>query len=85
MGTGMSIPWHRVEAFSDHFVRCAVTSEETTVVLAEDDSRPELVEVSVLALQRIGATVSTMVVPTPPNRGPVPAVSYTHLTLPTKA
>ena len=75
MGTGMSIPWHRVEAFSDHFVRCAVTSEETPVVLAEDDSRPELVEVSVLALQRIGATVSTMVVPTPPNRGPVPVRS----------
>ena len=71
----MSVPWHRVEAFSDHFVRCAVTTEETAVVLAEDDSRPELVEVAVLALQRLGVAVSTMVVPTPPNRGPVPVRS----------
>ena len=31
----MSVPWHRVEAFSDHFVRCAVPTEETAVVLAE--------------------------------------------------
>tara|TARA_B100000586_G_scaffold89275_1_gene63446 strand:- start:1476 stop:2513 length:1038 start_codon:yes stop_codon:yes gene_type:complete len=71
----MSVPWHRVEAFSDHFVRCAVTTDETAVVLAEDNSRPELVEVAVLALQRLGVAVSTMVVPTPPNRGPVPVRS----------
>ncbi|HCV35139.1 MAG TPA: peptidase M29 [Acidimicrobiaceae bacterium] len=68
----MSVPWHRVEAFSDHFARCAVAPSETAVVLAEDDSRPDLVEVSVLALQHLGVAVSTVVLPTPPNRGPVP-------------
>jgi len=68
----MTVPWHRVEAFSDHFVRCAVAAGETAVVLAEDDSRPGLVDTSVLALQRLGAAVSTVVLPTPPNRGPVP-------------
>lgn len=68
----MTVPWHRIETFSEHFARCAVVANETAVVLAEDDSRPELVEVAVLALQRLGAVVSTTVLPTPPNRGPVP-------------
>jgi len=68
----MTVPWHRVQAFSDHFARCNVTVGETAVVLAEDDSRPALVETAVLALQHLGAAVSTMVLPTPPNRGPVP-------------
>ncbi|MDG1463621.1 MAG: hypothetical protein P8Q20_00855, partial [Acidimicrobiales bacterium] len=68
----MSVPWHRIEAFSDHFARCAVHAGETAVVLAEDDSRPELVKAAVVALQRLGAAVSTVVLPTPPNRGPVP-------------
>jgi len=68
----VSVPWHRIEAFADHFARCAVVPGETAVVLAEDDSRRGLVEVAVTALQRLGAAVSTVVVPTPPNRGPVP-------------
>ncbi len=68
----MSVPWHRIEAFSDHFARCAVHAGETAVVLAEDDGRPELVEAAVVALQRLGVAVSTVVLPTPPNRGPVP-------------
>ena len=68
----MTVPWHRIEAFSDHFARCAVVASETAVVLAEDDSRPALVETAVLALQRLGATVSTVVLSSPPNRGPVP-------------
>ncbi|MDG2427540.1 MAG: hypothetical protein P8M16_03850 [Acidimicrobiales bacterium] len=74
-GVGMVIPWHRIETFSDHFARCAVTADETAVVLAEDDSRSDLVDVAVLALQRLGAAVSTMILPTPPNRGPVPVRS----------
>jgi len=68
----MTVRWHRIEAFSDHFARCAVVAGETAMVLAEDESRPELVETAVVALQRLGAAVSTMVLPTPPNRGPVP-------------
>ena len=63
----MAVPWHRIEAFSDHFARCAVTAGETAVVLAEADSRPELVEVATVALERLGAAV-----PTPANSGPVP-------------
>lgn len=71
----MAVPWHRIEAFSDHFTRCAVTAGETAVVLAEADSRPELVEVATLALQRLGAVVATVVMPTPGNPGPVPVRS----------
>lgn len=68
----MAVPWHRIEAFSDHFARCAVTAGETAVVLAEADSRPELVEVATVALERLGARVATVVMPTPTNPGPVP-------------
>jgi len=68
----VAVPWHRIEAFSDHFAHCAVTAGETAVVLAEADSRPELVEVATIALERLGALVATVVMPTPPNRGPVP-------------
>ncbi|MCH2438659.1 MAG: hypothetical protein MK182_06105 [Acidimicrobiales bacterium] len=68
----MAVPWHRIEAFSDHFARCAVTAGETAVVLAEADSRPELVEVATVALERLGARVATVVMPTPANPGPVP-------------
>jgi len=68
----MTVPWHRIEAFSDHFARCAVVSGETAVVLTEDDGRPALIQTAVVALQRLGVEVSTMVLPTPPNRGPVP-------------
>ena len=68
----MAVPWHRIEAFSDHFARCAVIAGETAVVLAEADSRPELVEVATVALERLGARVATVVMPTPANPGPVP-------------
>ena len=68
----MAVPWHRIGAFSDHFARCAVTAGETAVVLAEADSRPELVEVATVALERLGARVATVVMPTPANPGPVP-------------
>ena len=54
----MAVPWHRIEAFSDHFAHCAVTAGETAVVLAEADSRPELVEVATIALERLGAAIS---------------------------
>ena len=60
----MAVPWHRIEAFSDQFARCAVTAGETAVVLAESDSRPELVEVATVALERLGAAVATVVMPT---------------------
>ena len=75
----MTVPWRRIEAFSDHFARCAVVSGETAVVLTEDDGRPALIQTAVVALQRLGAEVSTMVLPTPPNRGPVPILSLIHI------
>ena len=71
-GDQMTVPWHRIEAFSDHFARCAVVTGETAVVLTEDDGRPALVQTAVVALQRLGVAVSTVVLPTLPNRGPVP-------------
>ncbi|GIT46083.1 MAG: hypothetical protein Ct9H300mP12_06680 [Acidimicrobiales bacterium] len=31
-GDQMTVPWHRIEGFSDHFARCAVVTGETAVV-----------------------------------------------------
>lgn len=68
----MTPPMHRVQVFAAQFGRCAVDAATTAVVLSEDDSRAELVATSTAALEALGATVSTMVVTTPPNPGPVP-------------
>ena len=68
----MTVQWHRIRTFADHFDRCAVNDATTAVVLAEDDSRPDLVATATAALQYLGASVSGVVVPTPPNPGPVP-------------
>ncbi len=68
----MTPPMHRVKAFAAQFDRCAVDASTTAVVFSEDDSRPELVATSIAALEHLGAPVSTVVVPTPLNPGPVP-------------
>lgn len=64
--------WTWVERFAEQFRLCAIGAGTDTVLLAEDRSRPELVETARLALQRIGASTSMVIVPTAPNRGPVP-------------
>ncbi|MFP6609335.1 MAG: peptidase M29 [Deltaproteobacteria bacterium] len=68
----MTTPWHRVEAFVAHLSRCAVQKGETVVLLAETDSRPELVEAAALALGSLGIDAPKLVLPTQPNPGPVP-------------
>jgi 2,5-dihydroxypyridine 5,6-dioxygenase len=64
--------WALVERFVEQFTACAVAPGETAVVLSEARSRPDLVEASRLALASLGAAVADVVVPTPPQRGPVP-------------
>jgi 2,5-dihydroxypyridine 5,6-dioxygenase len=71
----MTIRWHRIEAFAAQFDRCAVHADEMAVVLAEADSRPELVETASLALGSLGVVAPTLVLPTPTSRGPVPVRS----------
>lgn len=68
----MSPTWPLVQRFAQQFERCAVRPGETAVVLSESASRPALVEVSHLALASLGAAVADVVVPTPPQSGPVP-------------
>ena len=66
------VEWHWVERFAEQFSHCGLAPSETVVVLAESASRPELVETAWLAAQRSGAGCARIVLPTPPNRGPVP-------------
>jgi 2,5-dihydroxypyridine 5,6-dioxygenase len=63
---------HWIERFRQQFELCAVGAGETAVVLSESASRAELVETAALALQSLDARVVRLVLPTPPNRGPVP-------------
>ena len=64
-----------VEAFAETFRLCGVTAGETAAVLSESQSRPVNVELADLALQRLGARVFRVSVPTPPQRAPVPVRS----------
>ena len=64
-----------IEAFAETFRLCGVAAGETAAVLSESQSRPVIVELADLALQRLGARVFRMSVPTPPQRAPVPVRS----------
>jgi 2,5-dihydroxypyridine 5,6-dioxygenase len=68
----MTPGWPLVERFAQQFTACAVEPGEAAVVLSETRSRPELVDAARLALASLGADVADVVVPTPPQRGPVP-------------
>ena len=68
----MTTSWPLVERFVQQFEACAVRAGETTVVLSETRSRRELVDAARLGLGSLGAAVAEVVVPTPPQRGPVP-------------
>jgi 2,5-dihydroxypyridine 5,6-dioxygenase len=64
-----------IDVFCDIFSRCAVTSGSTAAILSETQSRAVNVHLSELALSRLGARPFHIVVPTPPNRHPVPVRS----------
>lgn len=64
-----------IDAFAETFRLCGVTEGETAAVLSESQSRPVIVELADLALQRLGARVFGVSVPTPPQRAPVPVRS----------
>lgn len=66
------VEWNWVERFAEQLGRCDLRADESVVVLAETASRPELVETAWLAAQSTGAACARVVMPTPPNRGPVP-------------
>jgi 2,5-dihydroxypyridine 5,6-dioxygenase len=64
-----------IDAFERVFALCKVTKGETVALLSETQSRPLNVHIAELALQRLGATVFHIVVPTPPQDAPVPVRS----------
>ena len=65
------VEWNWIERFAEQFERCGLRPEESVVLLTETASRPELVETAWLAAQSSGAACVRLVLPTPPNRGPV--------------
>lgn len=64
--------WQWIQRFAQQFQACSVATGEVAVVLSETRSRPILVETARLALASIGAAVVEVILPTPPNYGPVP-------------
>ena len=64
-----------IDAFAETFRLCGVSEGETAAVLSESQSRPVNVQLADLALQRLGARVFHVSVPTPPQRAPVPVRS----------
>ncbi|GGF07157.1 peptidase M29 [Stappia taiwanensis] len=64
-----------IEAFAAVFRLCKVTENETVAILSETQSRQLNVHLAELALQRLGAKVFHVVVPTPRQDAPVPVRS----------
>lgn len=64
-----------IEAFREVFERCAVKPGDAAAILSETQSRALNVHLAELALMRLGARPFHVVVPTPPNRHPVPVRS----------
>ena len=64
-----------IDAFAETFQLCGVSEGETAAVLSESQSRPVIVQLADLALQRLGARVFHLSVPTPLQRAPVPVRS----------
>jgi 2,5-dihydroxypyridine 5,6-dioxygenase len=61
-----------IDAFAATFERCGVESGDVCAVLSESQSREINVQLSDLALQRLGARVFHVTIPTPPQTVPVP-------------
>lgn len=64
-----------IRAFERTFELCGVVKDDVCVVLSETQSRRVNVELSELALQRIGARVFHLTIPTPSQSAPVPVRS----------
>ena len=64
-----------IEAFTETFRLCGVTEGETAAVLSESQSRPVNIQLSDLALQRLGARVFHVGLTTPRQKVPVPVRS----------
>jgi 2,5-dihydroxypyridine 5,6-dioxygenase len=64
-----------IDAFCEVFARCAVKRGDTAAILSETQSRQLNVQLSELALLRLGARPFHIVLPTPRNRHPVPVRS----------
>lgn len=64
-----------IEMFAEVFALCGVGRGDVCAVLSETQSRPILVQLSELALARLGARPFHVVVPTPPLSAPVPVRS----------
>lgn len=64
-----------IDTFVQAFTLCKVRPGEEVAVLSETQSRELNVHLAELALQRLGARAFHVVVPTPPQRAPVPVRS----------
>src|SRR5271167_4806345 len=64
-----------IDAFCEVFSRCGVKQADIAAILSETQSRALNVQLAELALLRLGARPFHIVVPTPPNRHPVPVRS----------
>ncbi len=64
-----------IDAFCEIFTRCGVKRGDAAAILSETQSRPLNVQLAELALLRLAARPFHIVVPTPPNRHPVPVRS----------
>ena len=64
-----------IDAFERVFAMCKVARDETVAILSETQSRALNVHIAELALQRLGARVFHVVVPTPRQDTPVPVRS----------
>lgn len=64
-----------IDAFAETFALCGVQPGDECAVLSESQSRRVNVELSDLALARLGARVFHLTVPTPPQTAPVPVRS----------
>ncbi|MDO5741120.1 MAG: hypothetical protein Q4P07_13335 [Ornithinimicrobium sp.] len=68
----MNTEWRWLKRFAAQFQLCGLQSNELCVILSESSSRPEIVSTALLAAQSLDAEVFQIVMPTPPNTGPVP-------------
>lgn len=68
----MSTEWRWLQRFATQLTLCELSPSELCVILSESASRPEIVSTALLAAQSLGAEVFQVVMPTPPNTGPVP-------------
>lgn len=73
--TPAAIEGRWIDMFVDVLQRCGVQQGDACAVLAETQSRPALVELASLALQRLGARAFCVSVPSPAARAPVPVRS----------